>query len=148
MRAQIGFWKTGETYLVGADHFLRSRTRLGEQANYFKQRVDTLAVRKGLSGESGVALIEDYRGIPVLSAYRAINLIHFKWVLLAEVDQSEAFGPSHRLRHLMVTIILVTTLVVIGAGLFIGHSIAKPIDPQRLLAAIRSQLEGLKRSPV
>jgi signal transduction histidine kinase/HAMP domain-containing protein/ActR/RegA family two-component response regulator len=127
MQEQIGFWKSGETYLVGADHLLRTNTRLGAQANFFEQRVDTLAVRKGLSGESGVALIEDYRGIPVLSAYRALKMNHFKWVLLAEVDKSEAFSPSNRLRNLMVIIILVTTLVVIGAGLFIGRSIAKPI---------------------
>jgi signal transduction histidine kinase/HAMP domain-containing protein/ActR/RegA family two-component response regulator len=127
MQARIGFWKSGETYLVGADHFLRSKTRLGEQANFYKQRVDTLAVLEGLSGQSGVALIEDYRGIMVLSAYSALKMDHFKWVLLAEVDQSEAFGPSNRLRNLMVIIILVTTFVVICAGLFIGRSITKPI---------------------
>ncbi|MEJ2155022.1 MAG: response regulator [Desulfobacteraceae bacterium] len=128
MKVRIGFWKSGETYLVGADHFLRSKTQLGPQANFFEQKVDTLAVRKGLSGDSGVALIEDYRGIPVLSAYRALEMDHFKWVLLAEVDKSEAFGPSTRLRNLMIIIIFVTTLVVIGAGLFIGRSIAKPIS--------------------
>ncbi len=128
MKMRIGFWKSGEAYLVGADHFLRSKTQLGPQANFFEQRVDTLAVRKGLSGESGVALIEDYRGIPVLSAYRALEMDHFKWVLLAEVDKSEAFGPSNRLRNLMIIIIFVTTLVVIGAGLYIGRSIAKPIS--------------------
>ncbi len=127
MKVRIGFWESGETYLVGADHFLRSKTQLGPQANFFEQRVDTLAVQKGLSGDSGVALIDDYRGIPVLSAYRALEMDHFKWVLLAEVDESEAFGPSNRLRNLMIIIIFATTLVVIGAGLFIGHSITRPI---------------------
>jgi signal transduction histidine kinase/HAMP domain-containing protein len=127
MQVRTGFWKTGETYLVGADYLARTKTRFSEEINFFEQKVDTLAVRKGLMGESGVAIIEDYRGIPVLSAYQALELNRFKWVLLAEVDKSEAFGPSTRLRNLMVSIIFATTLVVIGAGIYIGRSIAEPI---------------------
>ena len=127
MQIHAGFWKTGETYLVGTDYLARTRTLFGKKNHFFEQRVDSLAVRKGLMGESGVAIIEDYRGMPVLSAYQPIAMDRFKWVLLAEVDQSEAFGPSNRLRKLMVGIVLVTTLLVIGVGFYIGRSIAKPI---------------------
>jgi signal transduction histidine kinase/HAMP domain-containing protein len=127
MQVRTGFWQTGETYLVGADHFLRTETRYGGQINFFEQKVDSPVVQKGLSGERGVALSENYRGILVLSAYQALKLHGFKWVLLAEVEKSEAFAPSHRLGNLMVIIILVTTLVVTGVGLFIGRGIAKPI---------------------
>ncbi len=127
MQVQTGFWKTGETYLVGADNMLRTKTRFSGQINFFEQKVDTMAVQKGLSGGNGVGIFENYRGIAVLSAYRALNINRFKWILLAEVEKSEAFGPSHRLRNLMLIIIIMTSLVVIGVGLYIGRSIAKPI---------------------
>jgi signal transduction histidine kinase/HAMP domain-containing protein/ActR/RegA family two-component response regulator len=127
MQVHTGFWKTGETYLVGEDYLARTKTLFGEKIHFFEQRVDTRAAQKGLIGQSGVAIIKDYRGIAVLSAYQALVVDRFKWVLLAEVDKSEAFGPSIRLRNLMVSIVFVTTLIVIGAGFFIGRSIAKPI---------------------
>ena len=127
MQVHTGFWKTGETYLVGADHLARTKTLFGKKISFFEQKVDSLAVQKGLRGESGVAIIEDYRGIPVLSAFQAIEVNRFKWVLLAEVDKSEAFGPSNRLRNLMVSIVLVTVILVIGIGFYIGRSIARPI---------------------
>ena len=137
LRLRTGFWQTGETYLVGADHFLRTETRNSGQIKFFEQKVSTPAVQKGLSGERGVALIKNYQGIPVLSAYQALEVNGFKWVLLAEVEKSEAFAPSHRLGNLMLIIILGTTLVVTGVGLFIGRSIAKPITE---LAEISTQI--------
>jgi PAS domain S-box-containing protein len=127
MQVHPGFWKTGETYLVGADRLARTKTHFSKKTHFFEQKVDSLAVKKGLMGERGVAIIEDYRGVPVLSAYQPLAVNGFKWVLLAEVDKSEAFGPSNRLRNLMVSIVLVTTLLVIGVGFYIGRSIAKPI---------------------
>lgn len=127
MQVHPGFWKSGETYLVGADHLARTQTHFGKKTHFFEQKVDSLAVKKGLMGERGVAIIKDYRGVPVLSAYQSIAGNRFKWVLLAEVDKSEAFGPSNRLRNLMVSIVLATTLLVIGVGFYIGRSIATPI---------------------
>ncbi len=127
MQVHSGIWQTAETYLVGADHMARTSTLFGQEPHFFEQKVDSLAVRKGLMGESGVGIIEDYRGVPVLSAYQSLQVHQFKWVLLAEVDKSEAFGPSNRLRLLMLGIIIGTTLIVIGIGFYIGRSIAMPI---------------------
>jgi len=127
MQVQTGFWKSGETYLVGSDKLLRTKTRSSDTSKFFEQTVDTLSVRKAISGESGVAIIRNYRGSKVLSAYHSLVTGNFKWILLAEVEQSEAFGPSNRMRNLMMTIILGTIFAVIGVGLVIGSKISKPI---------------------
>ena len=130
MQVYKGFWETGEAYLVGDEKLLRTKVRFeaGQDADtYFKTSVDTLAVQRGLSGQSGVDVISNYRNISVLSAYQAVDVDRFKWVLLAEVEESEAFAAANRLRHTMIVIILVTTIIVIIIGFKIGRSIAAPI---------------------
>jgi signal transduction histidine kinase/CheY-like chemotaxis protein/HAMP domain-containing protein len=127
MQVHTGFWHTGETYLVGEDELLRTATRFDNTGTFFGRRIDTLAVRKGLSGASGVDIIRNYRGVQALSAYQALKVDRFKWILLAEVEASEAFGPANRLRDLILGIIVVTMFVVSGAGFVIGRGIAKPI---------------------
>jgi PAS domain S-box-containing protein len=128
MQDYTGLGETGETYLVGAeDTRLRSQPRFGQADDFFEQTVDTKAVQRGVLGETGVDTLENYQGLSVLSAYQPLEVGGLKWVLLAEVENSEAFGPANRLRDLMGGIILVTTLVVAGIGLYIGRSIADPI---------------------
>jgi GAF domain-containing protein/HAMP domain-containing protein len=128
MQDYTGLGETGETYLVGAeDKRLRSQPRFGQAGNFFEQTVDTIAVQKGVLGETGIDTLKNYRGLTVLSAYQPLEVGGLKWVLLAEVENSEAFGPANRLRDLMGGIILVTMLVVVGLGLYTGRSIANPI---------------------
>ncbi|MEI8634000.1 HAMP domain-containing protein [Vibrio sp. PP-XX7] len=62
-----------------------------------------------------------------MSAYQLLEFNGVKWVLLAEVEKSEAFEASNRLRYLMLGIMLITTLIVIAIGFYIGRSIARPI---------------------
>ena len=127
MQVRAGFWRTGETYLVGEDKGLRTATRFGKTDAFFGQRIDTMAVRHGLSGLSGVDIVRNSRGAQVLSAYQAVKFDRFKWILLAEVEAAEAYGPANRLRRLILGIIVATLLIVSGIGLFVGRSIAKPI---------------------
>lgn len=56
------------------------------------QPVNSDAVARGLAGETGFELIRDYRNIPVLSAYMPLNLHGLQWVLLSEIDESEAMA--------------------------------------------------------
>ncbi|MEI8633999.1 hypothetical protein P4S72_21785 [Vibrio sp. PP-XX7] len=64
MQVPIDFWRTGEAYLVGDDYFARTQTLLSQPQHFFEQKIDSLAVHKGLMGESGVATIDGFRGSP------------------------------------------------------------------------------------
>ena len=40
----------------------------------------------------GKKIIKDYRGVPVLSAYTALDLKFVNWALLVEIDEKEALA--------------------------------------------------------
>ena len=117
MLQRTGLGRTGETYLVGSDRRMRSDSVL-EPERYsvetsFKANTGTLdseAIRNALNGETGIALIENYREIPVLSAYSTLDVLGIRWALLAEIDEKEAFAAIKTLRD----------KVFLWGGFFVG----------------------------
>ncbi|MEJ2199635.1 MAG: methyl-accepting chemotaxis protein [Desulfuromonadaceae bacterium] len=99
MLQRAGLGKTGETYLVGPDGLMRSDSYLDPNGHSFQSsfsnntRVDTAAVRSAQAGNSGEAVISDYRGNPVLSSWDAIDVFGTRWAMISEVDVAEAFSP-------------------------------------------------------
>ncbi len=77
----------------------------------------SVAVQKGLDGQSGGALTIDYRGNEVVAAWRHLPLMN--WGMVVEMDVDEAFASVYRIR-VTGLIILVLTLfaAVLGAILF------------------------------
>jgi methyl-accepting chemotaxis protein len=90
-----GMGETGETYLVGNDNLMRSQSRFITQSTLLSQRVDTPSVKSGLAGFNGAQVIDDYRGIPVLSVYSPVDFGGQPWVLLAEIDREEILGQMN-----------------------------------------------------
>ncbi|MCI5130906.1 MAG: HAMP domain-containing protein, partial [Candidatus Electrothrix sp. EH2] len=96
MQDNTGLGETGESYMVGMDGMFRSNSR------YFKEPtianpsflVDTESIVYALAGEDGEGTVVNYRGDYVLSAYTAINLYGTTWVLMVEINQSEAVVPK------------------------------------------------------
>ncbi len=86
-----GLGETGEMYLVGKDGLMRSNSRFSEETTVLKRKVDTEATRDAFYGNAGTQIIDDYRGVPVLSAYTPLNFKTVDWVLLVEIDKKEAF---------------------------------------------------------
>lgn len=84
-----GMGETGETYLVGNDRLMRSQSRFIRESTLLSQRVDTPSVNSALAGFAGAQLIDDYRGIPVLSVYSPVDFGGQPLVLLAEIDHAE-----------------------------------------------------------
>ncbi len=84
-----GMGDTGETYLVGQDHLMRSDSRFMATSTVLVQAVDTDTVRRALAGEQGVATTVDYRGVEVLSAFVPVTVGNQRWAILAEIDSAE-----------------------------------------------------------
>jgi methyl-accepting chemotaxis protein len=102
MSERAGLGETGETYLVGPDHLMRSDSYL-DPVNHsvvasFKHpeagHAKTEAVELALAGESAAAIIIDYNGNPVLSAFAPVTVGGLTWAVLAEIDVAEAFVPK------------------------------------------------------
>ena len=89
MNYTSGMGRSGETFLVGEDHLMRSNSRFLEVSTVLEQRVLSPTVTAALAGGEGVELISDYRGVPVMSAYTSIEVGEYRWALLAEMDVEE-----------------------------------------------------------
>lgn len=109
-----GLGETGEIYIVGDDHFMRSKSRFLIQNTILKLEIDTEAVNDALAGNTGVKIVKDYRNIPVLSAYTPLeNLRDVTWVLLVEIDVKEAFYPSLSLKTNLIIIATIIGVIAI-----------------------------------
>lgn len=100
MLQRHGMGETGETYLVGADHLMRSDSYLAPDTHSVlasfksKQSVKTTAIDAALAGKAGSGVIKDYNGNLVVSVWDQVDLGDgVKWAMLTEMDIAEAFNP-------------------------------------------------------
>ena len=95
MTERAGLGETGEMYLVGDDGYMRSNSRFSESPTILQKEVDTEATMEAFDGIVGQKIIKDYRGVPVLSAYTALDLKFVDWALMVEIDEKEALAAIH-----------------------------------------------------
>ncbi len=156
--SKVGLGNSGETYLVGADHLLRSQSRFlhDDKAGYIKalrdsgmeskvvdkieasgsaigyQKVDSEGSRAAFSGQSGIKTISDYRGVEVLSAFAPLEIKGVKWAILSEIDVDEAMqDKSDMLDAIWVTITIIMLILIpatLIAGFMVGRGISTPIN--------------------
>jgi methyl-accepting chemotaxis protein len=151
--SQVGLGDSGETYIVGDDFKLRSQSRflIEDQDGYLKaiavqgtpaamvdqieslgsaiglQEVRTAGAVAALAGETGVSRFPDYRGEPVLSSYRPLGIADVNWIILSEINESEAFQPATTLRN---KILLSLVFIVVGSiviAILFSRNITSPL---------------------
>lgn len=130
MQNSAGMGESGETYLVGKDHLMRSDSRFLEstdKSSILNQKVETATVDAGLAGKTGIAETLDYRGISVLSAHTPVVFNGVSWALMAEMDEEEVIRPVIAMRNLILMIVTGIMVVMAAVGLFFARTISKPI---------------------
>ncbi|MDH5784667.1 MAG: methyl-accepting chemotaxis protein [Chromatiales bacterium] len=131
MQERTGLGNSGETYLVGWDKLMRSESRF--KANtILEQKVDTKAVEVGITNTAGTEIIDDYRGTPVLSSWSHVGLdeemnTDFDWVIIAEIDESEALAVVRQQQIIAATLAVVVIIAVIIIAYLVAGQIANPI---------------------
>jgi signal transduction histidine kinase len=151
---QRGFGKSGESYIVAADHLMRNNSRflLETPSTYFEalsneglpspliermkkmqttillQPVQTKATHEALSGNTNTEILEDYRGVVVLSSYSPLELGDLNWVIIVEIDKNEAFAAIHSLQESIILYAMVIFLIATIAGYLVARSISHPIS--------------------
>lgn len=149
----VGLGSTGETYLVGDDFKIRNQSRflIEDSAAYFKmirdigtddatirkirnlhtsiglQEVKTSGTEDALAGNTGARIFEDYRGVPVLSAYRPLSIPGLNWVIMSEIDEEEAFTPVYELRYQIIIGCSILVLLLLIVAYFVSRSFSKPL---------------------
>lgn len=150
---QDGFGATGEAYLVGPDHLVRSAPRdfYEDRDHYFAeleavgtpedqiaairrygtpvlhQAIDTEATRAALSGVEGTGEIVGYRGVPTLASWGPLEIDDVKWGLVAKIDSAEAFAAIDALRRDLLVIGGLALLVVAATAGWLASALLGPL---------------------
>jgi HAMP domain-containing protein len=133
---QTGESPTEDTYLVNTFNFFVTEPRFGQ--NYaLKKAIRTEGVDAGLSGKDGVGFYKNYRGEPVIGAYKWLP--EFKMCIITELDQAEAFAPIVRLAWIIAGIASAICIAAGLLGLFFARTITRPV---RQLAAGAEEIGG------
>jgi two-component system NarL family sensor kinase len=124
--SKTGLGETGESYLVGADFYMRSDSRFIPNS-IMKQQVKTKASMSAFEGKQEAEIINDYRNIPVLSSYCKLNIPGINWVILAEIDLKEAMIPVEHTRNDIFLLSTVLILFILAITIIIARTISLPI---------------------
>lgn len=111
-------WESLDIYAVNAQKNFATHPRFLSKNNWEKRKCNTTAVIKALDYETGVEIIDDYRGESVLSAFGPVELSNGEVVaLMVELDVAEAtqmmstpFGSI----NFFAMIFLIISLIVIN----------------------------------
>ncbi len=163
-----GLGKTGETYLVSIDRKMRSTSRLlvenpkkyfeelraihtdeklikkikGHNTSILFQKVQTKAVKKALKGETNTEIIDDYRGVSVLSSYKPLIIKDIVLVILSEIEKAEAFAPITSLAEQSIIMGGIILVLIIVLSFIASKTIAHPIKKTSDLLKDISEGEG------
>ncbi len=147
LHLRTGIGKTGESYLVGDDFRMRSKSRFFPELAPEQIEVRTVATQHAFRRLTTPHLLTDYRRVLVLSVYHHLNIPGLNWVIVSEIDLEEAMLPVHQMRTVMmligigvcIVIALLTWFVSIPLSQRIGRlrqvvlQLAKGVLPKKLL---------------
>ena len=148
-----GMGESGETYLVGPDGTMRSRSRfmvedpegfiaslrrssvpssvvdqIERQGNVLcVLPVGSAAAEAALNGQSGIMETTDYRGEKVLSAYGPLELDSLRWGVLAEMDMSEVEAPVRAFARRVVISAAALAGIVTLVALIVAQLLTQPL---------------------
>ena len=128
MQANVGMGETGEAFLVGPDHLMRSDSRFSKDSTILKKKIDTDPVNKALAGEDSVMVAQNYKNELVLAAYGPISFHGVTWAAVAEITMDEVDIPVLNLRNILLVVVLIIALGVGVIGFVLSRSISKPIN--------------------
>ncbi|MBA4319226.1 MAG: hypothetical protein C0412_12565 [Flavobacterium sp.] len=123
MAERSGLGETGETYLVSKYNTILSKIYLNNEIGFTKA-IYTDGIKDCLAGNNGKHYI-NYDGVPVIGTHKWI--LDNEVCLVAEIKQSEAYGPIDYLRFIFIFVgfglVIITTII----GKLFASSLTKPI---------------------
>ncbi len=76
----------------------------------YPKSLKTKASERALSGQHGSDIINDFRGMEVLSSYEKLNIKGLNWAIITEIDEDEIMEPKS---NLINTILIICAIIAI-----------------------------------
>jgi len=144
MEVKEGLGDSGEVYLVGPDFSMRSQSRFSEASTILSKKIESATAKAAVSGNTGIEITADYRGIAVLSAYAPLMIDGLEWVVIAEMDEEEVFSVVTELRLAILIAMAISACFIITIAVFFGRSVMKQLgaDPSEVRVLAESIASG------
>lgn len=128
-----GLGKTGEAFLIDRNRTIVAPLKYplpgGIMAKPFEYQINAAPARLAANGEEGIIASEDYRGVPVLAAYRYIPLSRSTgWGMVVKRDKAEVF-QSYRLerfQNMLFGLVFILFTIIISS--VVADHLTKPLD--------------------
>src|SRR5258708_9467496 len=147
---EVGLGNTGQAFIIGPDHLLRTESRFLEQlpdtatvatsnldgtpgprSSILAAPLNNLVTARLFSDEanvnSGEVTFLDERRHEALGLFAPIAIPELDWGLVVRIDTSEAFQPASDLARSVATVGLVILVVGVCGTLIFAHFLLKPI---------------------
>jgi signal transduction histidine kinase len=122
---QSGLSQSEDSFLVNTFNYFITEPRYG-QGYALKKTVRTEDVMAGLAGKDGWAFYDDYRGTPVIGAYKWLP--EYSMCLISKIDQAEAYAPIYALARMMILVACLIALLVFLVTFLVARSISRPVQ--------------------
>ena len=150
----VGLGRSGETYMVSNDYSMRNDSRLliedpdsyfgilqkqntaaekitrirSLQSSILIQNAKSEATIRAIQGEKGTALVTNYLGNQVLSAFSPLNIPDVNWAIISEIEEAEVNEYTNELIMLIIAIaILISIVAMLITFFYVRSSLAKPL---------------------
>lgn len=139
-----GLGESGEVYLVGSDNLMRSQSRFSDENTILAQAINSVTANAAIAGNEGAEITPDYRNINVLSAYAPLELKGLDWVILAEIDEEEAFRSVIELEIAIVIAMVIAVIFIVFIAILFVRNIMKQLgaDPAEVRVLAESIADG------
>ena len=127
MTERTGMGATGESYLVSEAGKMLTVSRFLPDTVPSQILVDTEGFRAAEVGNNGVKIYPDYRGVPIVGAYREVQVANSSWVILTEIDVAEATAPITKLGNRFIGLSLLFLLLSWLLSTWLAKGLSRPI---------------------
>jgi signal transduction histidine kinase len=117
-------------------------------SSVLQQSVRTQSADAAMQGETDTRLVKDYRGVRVLSSFTPLSLPDLGWVMLSEIDETEAFRSVYELRRKLIIAGVVILLLASVLGVGIAQTVVRPILSLASVAARFGQGDFSQRASI
>ena len=124
---EAGLGKSGESYLIGKDGYMRSNSRFADTMEFPEvkkagttvsvMKVDTDYGKKAVSGETGSVTARSASGKTVMASYLPVKFFGADMGLIVKMDRDEALAGAYKLRNMIIITALVLIIVFTSVAL-------------------------------
>jgi methyl-accepting chemotaxis protein len=117
------------SYLVGSDYLIRSDVEdKPKESIILKKKIDTIAVKKALLGESGVSVIDSpFDGKRIFSSYTPLELLGQKFAIIIDLNYDTTLSNYNSFQNRTLFLTLTVLAIMIVASYVLSKSLSSPI---------------------